>query len=111
MFAEFWRLRTGRDSCKAAAPLDPLIFRCQAGHHMRFKQNNDRIYGKSGSAPLDGGLTQPWPASASEFVGLVQGVGFRPMVSRVAGGRGVQGNVLNAGEGVPVNAWGSQATA
>jgi len=39
--------------------------------------------------------------------GLVQGVGFRPMVWRVARTAGVRGNVINDGEGVLINAWGS----
>ncbi len=38
--------------------------------------------------------------------GLVQGVGFRPTVWRVANALGLRGNVINDGEGVLVNAWG-----
>ncbi len=37
--------------------------------------------------------------------GLVQGVGFRPMVWRVARAVGVHGHVINDGEGVLINAW------
>jgi hydrogenase maturation protein HypF len=40
--------------------------------------------------------------------GLVQGVGFRPMVWRVARTAGVRGHVINDGEGVLVSAWGGQ---
>jgi hydrogenase maturation protein HypF len=40
--------------------------------------------------------------------GLVQGVGFRPMVWRVARAAGVRGHVINDGEGVLVSAWGDQ---
>lgn len=40
--------------------------------------------------------------------GLVQGVGFRPMVWRVARAAGVRGQVINDGEGVLVSAWGGQ---
>jgi len=39
--------------------------------------------------------------------GLVQGVGFRPMVWRVARQAGVRGQVINDGEGVLVDAWGT----
>jgi len=39
--------------------------------------------------------------------GLVQGVGFRPMVWRVANGIGVSGQVINDGEGVLIEAWGT----
>lgn len=38
--------------------------------------------------------------------GLVQGVGFRPTVWRVANALGLRGHVINDGEGVLVNAWG-----
>jgi len=41
--------------------------------------------------------------------GLVQGVGFRPMVWRVANGIGVRGRVVNDGEGVLIEAWGGAA--
>jgi len=41
--------------------------------------------------------------------GLVQGVGFRPMVWRVANGIGVRGRVINDGEGVLIEAWGKAA--
>jgi hydrogenase maturation protein HypF len=37
--------------------------------------------------------------------GLVQGVGFRPTVFRVAERHGVRGEVLNDGEGVLIHAW------
>ncbi len=40
--------------------------------------------------------------------GLVQGVGFRPMVWRVARAAGVRGHVINDGEGVLISAWGDQ---
>lgn len=39
--------------------------------------------------------------------GLVQGVGFRPMVWRVANQAGVRGEVVNDGQGVSIRAWGS----
>jgi hydrogenase maturation protein HypF len=41
--------------------------------------------------------------------GLVQGVGFRPTVWRVAGEVGVRGEVINDGEGVLIEAWGTPA--
>jgi hydrogenase maturation protein HypF len=40
--------------------------------------------------------------------GLVQGVGFRPMVWHVARQTGVRGRVINDGEGVLVEAWGTR---
>ena len=39
------------------------------------------------------------------MTGIVQGVGFRPMVWRVARAVGVYGDVINDGEGVLINAW------
>lgn len=41
--------------------------------------------------------------------GLVQGVGFRPNVWRLAGQSNITGTVLNDGEGVLIEAWGSKA--
>jgi hydrogenase maturation protein HypF len=41
--------------------------------------------------------------------GLVQGVGFRPNVWRLARAFGLTGEVLNDGEGVLIRAWGSSA--
>lgn len=41
--------------------------------------------------------------------GLVQGVGFRPNVWRIAQAHGLTGEVLNDGEGVLIRVWGSQA--
>lgn len=41
--------------------------------------------------------------------GLVQGVGFRPTVWRIANEIGVTGEVLNDGEGVLIRAWGTEA--
>jgi hydrogenase maturation protein HypF len=44
------------------------------------------------------------------FRGLVQGVGFRPTVWRIARELGLQGDVRNDGEGVLVHAWGEMAS-
>ena len=41
--------------------------------------------------------------------GLVQGVGFRPFVWRLAHDAGLTGSVLNDGEGVEIVAWGEEA--
>ncbi|MEQ8825384.1 MAG: carbamoyltransferase HypF [Filomicrobium sp.] len=42
--------------------------------------------------------------------GLVQGVGFRPTVWRLARELGVLGSVLNDGQGVEIKAWGAPST-
>lgn len=42
--------------------------------------------------------------------GLVQGVGFRPTVWRLATARHITGEVLNDGDGVLIRAWGSQGS-
>ena len=39
--------------------------------------------------------------------GLVQGVGFRPAVWRLANDCGLSGDVLNDGQGVLIRAWGT----
>ncbi len=41
--------------------------------------------------------------------GLVQGVGFRPHVWRIAREEGLAGNVINDGAGVAIEAWGDEA--
>jgi hydrogenase maturation protein HypF len=48
-------------------------------------------------------------AAAFRVRGLVQGVGFRPAVWRLARREGLTGDVLNDGEGVLIRAWGSAA--
>jgi len=47
------------------------------------------------------------PGERIRIRGLVQGVGFRPMVWRVARTTGACGSVINDGEGVLISAWGS----
>ncbi len=44
------------------------------------------------------------------ITGLVQGVGFRPHVWRIATGLGLVGHVLNDGQGVEIEAWGEEQT-
>ncbi len=45
------------------------------------------------------------PAEQIRVRGLVQGVGFRPTVWRIASQLGLQGDVSNDGEGVLVRLW------
>ncbi|MGO8955687.1 MAG: carbamoyltransferase HypF [Rhodomicrobium sp.] len=49
------------------------------------------------------------PGVSIRVRGLVQGVGFRPTVWRLAHRFGLSGEVLNDGEGVLINAWGPAA--
>jgi hydrogenase maturation protein HypF len=44
------------------------------------------------------------------FRGIVQGVGFRPTVWRIANALGVRGHVGNDGEGVLIEAWADPRT-
>jgi hydrogenase maturation protein HypF len=61
-------------------------------------------------------LVTPMPAGDEKAVeawrirvtGTVQGVGFRPTVFKLAHREGIKGHVLNDGEGVLVEAWGSK---
>ena len=52
---------------------------------------------------------QETPGVRVRVRGLVQGVGFRPTVWRIARECGLRGDVLNDGSGVLIRAWGAQA--
>jgi hydrogenase maturation protein HypF len=60
-------------------------------------------------------MTPPSPATVDQKIqgehirvrGLVQGVGFRPAVWRLANDCGLSGDVLNDGQGVLIRAWGT----
>ncbi|NPD31091.1 hydrogenase maturation protein HypF [Eggerthellaceae bacterium zg-1084] len=70
--------------------------------------------GASGADPAVAGIGAPVSDEALEALrvrvtGVVQGVGFRPFVYRVAQAHGVKGWVLNAVDGVTIHAEGSPA--
>jgi hydrogenase maturation protein HypF len=51
-----------------------------------------------------------WVGAVIRVRGLVQGVGFRPAVWRLARDRGVSGDVCNDSEGVLIHAWADTTT-
>ena len=57
----------------------------------------------------DAGIRSELQGISIRVRGLVQGVGFRPTVWRLARRFGLLGEVLNDGEGVLIHAWGEQA--
>jgi hydrogenase maturation protein HypF len=61
------------------------------------------------NAPLTSALEPPLPGERIRVRGMVQGVGFRPTVWRIAQALGVRGSVANDGEGVLIEAWGAAA--
>lgn len=48
------------------------------------------------------------PGECIRVTGIVQGVGFRPFVWRLANACGIVGQVWNDAEGVLIHAWGSR---
>lgn len=60
---------------------------------------------------FDSAMPEALPITAERIIvrGLVQGVGFRPTVWRLAAERGIRGTVLNNGSGVEIEAAGTSA--
>ena len=59
---------------------------------------------------MNAAVESSWYGERIRVRGIVQGVGFRPTVWRLANALGVRGQVGNDGEGVVIDAWGDPRT-
>ena len=74
----------------------------------RQSEHGRHILHNSGPAKISDSDESPSRAVEIHVQGIVQGVGFRPFVYRLACREGVAGTVCNTGQGVIIRAWGTE---